>query len=254
MWGLMFRPEVEGRSERIIVAAFTAVCRSHPWFRQFLWKELYQLIARLCPTPEWTFMNFGYDSLDHEDPVPDLRPEDETDRSFIQLYHHALMGKALKAKDVLEVRCGRGGGCSYIARYLEPRSVCGVDLSRRVVLLCRARHRLPNVSFRIGNSEALPFPDCSFDAVMNVESSHRYPSLDRFLSEARRILRRGGSFHIADLRDRDDVDPFHVSLKSSGMTVEKGGDISRNVIAAMQRDSARRIALFKSTLPRPLVR
>jgi hypothetical protein len=89
---------------------------------------------------------------------------------------------------------------------------------------------------------------------MNVESSHCYPSLDRFLSEARRILRRGGSFHIADLRDRDDVDPFHVSLKSSGMTVEKGGDISRNVIAAMQRDSARRIALFKSTLPRSLVR
>jgi SAM-dependent methyltransferase len=219
-----------------------------------MWKELYQLLAALYRNSEWTFMNYGYASLGSEDPAPALLPEDEPNRSFIQLYHGILHNRSLAEADVLEVGCGRGGGCSYIARYLNPRSVCGVDLSRKAVLFCRRKYRLPDLRFKVGDSESLPFRDGSFDAVVNVESSHCYPSLDRFFSEVKRVLRPGGSFHIADLWDDVRVESFHASLKNSGMSIEEGGDITGNVLSAMRLDSARRIGLFRKTLPSPLVR
>ena len=45
----------------------------------------------------------------------------------------------------VRARGGRGGGCSYIGRYLQPRSVCGVDLSGITVRYSCERHRVPSV-------------------------------------------------------------------------------------------------------------
>ena len=45
-----------------------------------------------------------------------------------------------------------------------------------------------------GDAQDLPFPDESFDAVINVEASHIYPNFERFLGEVARVLRPGGHF------------------------------------------------------------
>ncbi len=242
------------RTKHFISDAFCSVTRTFPNIRKFLWKELYQGLAGLYVNSEWTFMNYGYASLDPGDRVPALAPEDETNRSFIQLYHKALHRSDMKNADVLEVGCGRGGGSAYMARYLGARSVCGMDLSPRAVRFCRRTHSHPALKFKVGDSEALPFRNGSFDAVMNVESSHCYPSLDRFFSEVRRVLRPGGSFHITDLRDDVGVEPFHAALRRSGMEIEAGGDITKNVIAALRSDGRRRLDLFRKTLLSPLLR
>lgn len=238
----------------MIVDTFVSLVRSSPRLRKFLWKNLYQLIAGLYPHPEWTFMNYGFVPLSSAEPVPSLSAADEPNRSFIQLYHHTLGADAVKGKDVLEVGCGRGGGSSFISRCMGPRSVCGVDISPQAVRFCRRMHPHAKLSFRVGDSENLPFADGSFDAVVNVESSHCYPSMDRFLAEVKRVLRPGGKFFLADLRDDDQLDSFHESLASSGMMIESLKDISPNVIEAMRVDSGRRVAFFTRTLPRPLVR
>ncbi len=238
----------------MIKRTFISVSRTSPGLRKMLWKRLYQLIARFYRNPEWTFMNFGHAPLKGGEEVPQLLPADEPDRSFIQLYHHVIAGEKLRGKDVVEIGCGRGGGCSYIGRYHHPRSVCGVDLSENAVRYCRERHRVPSVRFEAGDSERLPFPNESFDAAVNVESSHCYSSIDRFLAEVRRILRIGGTFHIADLRDQDRVDEFHASMGASGMRIERRQDITRNVLEAVRIDGARRAALFSRTLPRLVAR
>ena len=54
-----------------------------------------------------------------------------------------------------------------------------------------------------GDAQNLPFPDESFDAVINVEASHIYPNFERFLGEVARVLRPGGHFLYADFRNRD---------------------------------------------------
>jgi len=65
---------------------------------------------------------------------------------------------------------------------------------------CRERHKLPGLDFVQGDAENLPFPDQSFDAVINVEASHQYPHFPRFLEEVARVLRPGGYFLYTDSR------------------------------------------------------
>ena len=95
---------------------------------------------------------------------------------------------------MLEVGSGRGGGASYLSRYLRPRSVTGLDLSQKAVDLCNRHRKAPGLAFTRGDAQSMPFADSSFDAVVNIESSHCYPSMGKFLSEVHRVLRRAAAF------------------------------------------------------------
>ena len=77
-------------------------------------------------------MNYGYDA-----PNLSLKLEnaDEVERYPIQLYHHVASQSELKDKIVLEVGSGRGGGASYIARYLNPLSITSSLYSQSTCLL-----------------------------------------------------------------------------------------------------------------------
>jgi SAM-dependent methyltransferase len=168
-----------------------------PLTKRLLWRGWYQFLAARYRDPSWTFMNYGYRPPEPVAPLV-LDPADEADRSCIQLYDVVSGAVPLAGREVLEIGSGRGGGASYVARYLKPRRMVAVDLSTRAVALCRARFDLPGLSFQEGDAEQLPFGDRAFDAVLNVESSHCYGRLPVFLREVRRVLRPGGEFLYAD--------------------------------------------------------
>lgn len=198
-------------------------------------------------------MNYGY--ADGSSPQPlKLAPTEESDRYCIQLYNHVAGAVDLAQSDVLEVGSGRGGGASFIKRYLHPANMVGVDLSQHAVDFSRVTHRVDGLEFQKGDAERLPFDSESFDAVVNVESSHCYPSLGAFLSEVRRVLRRGGCFLYADFRDRSAVDHWRHCLESSGLTMLRENDITPNVLAALDGDDERKLALIRKFIPRPLRR
>jgi SAM-dependent methyltransferase len=68
--------------------------------------------------------------------------------------------------------------------------VVGIDFSAPMV--AEARRKYPGIEFQVGNAEALPFPDGSFDAVvMNFGMLH-LGQPDQALVEAHRVLRSGG--------------------------------------------------------------
>ena len=131
-----------------------------------------------------------------------LVESDERNRFGIQLYHRVATQVDLNAKQVLEVSCGHGGGASYLLRTLHPASYTGLDFNPDGIAFCRKRHHLPGLDFVHGDAENLPFADESFDAVVNVEASHAYPRLPRFLAEVVRVLRPGGHLLYADFRGR----------------------------------------------------
>ncbi len=197
-------------------------------------------------------MNYGYE--DGSQPRLQLAEAEEPDRYCVQLYHHVAGAVDLAQSEVLEVGSGRGGGASFIKRYLHPARMVGVDLSQNAVDFSRATHAVHGLEFHPGDAERLPFEPESFDAVVNVESSHCYPSLEAFLAEVRRVLRQGGYFLYADFRDRSDVDEWRRCLENSGLKIIRETNITPQVLASLDADHERKLALIKELVPRLLHR
>jgi hypothetical protein len=106
----------------MLARIFIALC-ALPGCKKKLWRVLYDLLARSQRSDEWTFMNYGYAVADGD--TLQLETADEPDRYCIQLYDHVAGAVNLQRQTVAEVGSGRGGGASYIKRYLGPGRVIG---------------------------------------------------------------------------------------------------------------------------------
>lgn len=221
-----------------------------PRLNQALWRVAYEYLAARFPLSEWAFMNYGYTKLAPETDSLQLEASDEPDRFCIQLYDRVVGRVDLQGRDVLEVGSGRGGGSSYIKRYLGAASVIGTDLSRRAVRLCNRHRAFAGLSYVQGDALALPFPDASFDAVVNIESSHCYPSTDTFLAEVHRVLRPGGHLLFADFRSNQELVELQEQLAGCPLEVFEDEVITENVLAALDRDSDRKLGLIREMVPK----
>jgi ubiquinone/menaquinone biosynthesis C-methylase UbiE len=130
-----------------------------------------------------------------------------------------------------------------------------VDQNASAIELCKSRHQVSGLTFSLGNALALDFPDETFDAVINIEASHCYPDMPRFVSEVRRVLRPGGHFLYADFRQSDsDQAILRRQLEASGMEVVLCRDISKNVLRGMQLNTDKYLELIRQLMPRILRR
>ena len=198
-------------------------------------------------------MNYGYAPLAGHDQAIDLSEEDEYYRYYMQLYDHVAGAVDIRGLKVLEVGSGRGGGADYIKRYLNPESMIGLDISDTAVNFCNQKYDIEGLTFERGNAESLPFPDSSFDVVINVESSHCYGSMDCFLGQIKRVLRDGGYFLMADFRRKEALDDFRRSLEGSGLALIKETDITQNILEALTLDHERKTGLIKKSVHKSLV-
>jgi len=228
---------------------YSKLCRISPRFNKFSKRILYQYMADYYQKDDWTFMNYGYAHL--EDAAPSLKAEDEVNRVCIQLYHHVANAVNLAGAKVLEIGSGRGGGTAYIKHYLQPKLMVGVDFSKNAVNLCQKTYHTEGLTFVPGDAEQLPFDDQSFDAVVNVESSHCYASMTSFLSEVTRVLRPGGHFLFTDFRDRAKWGTLESQLTHTGMQCIQQTNITPNVVAALDQDHARKLAQIQADAPKP---
>ncbi len=218
------------------------------WLKITMNKYWYPLITRRWEKEDIVFLNWGYE----EDPplgLP-LAPEDEPNRYCIQHYHRTATQADLSGKQVLEVSCGHGGGAAYLVRTLHPASYTGLDYNPDGVAFARKRHDLPGLDFVHGNAESLPFPDESFDAVINIEASHAYPHFDRFLPEMVRVLRPGGHFLYADFRGYLEYDAWDAALADMPMRMVSQREINAEVLRGLDKNSTRYLDLVARHVPR----
>jgi SAM-dependent methyltransferase len=107
-------------------------------------------------------------------------------------------------KQVLEV----GGGPGELAERMQRElgaDVTFVDISPRMVELARAR----GVDARVGDVQALPFADGTFDTVVAAWMLYHVPNIGLGLAEIARVLRPGGALiavtnsvhHLRELRE-----------------------------------------------------
>lgn len=219
-----------------------------PQLERGVMKYWYQYAAKRIQRPDWVFMNFGYAEMADEAALQ-LPDHEEPDRFCIQLYEHVAGVVGPGGKDILEVGSGRGGGAAWLARRYGPRSVTGLDFSSNAVTLCGRIHCVPGLSFRHGNAESMPFADSSFDAVINVESSHGYGRMDRFVGEVTRVLRPGGLFSWGDFRRRDEVPGLERLFAATGLRPVRSLDITANVLRSLDTMREQRLALIRRHSP-----
>ncbi len=215
-------------------------------------RRWYDQMSRIDRDADMTLMNYGWASLDSSHLPLRLEEVDEVNRYSIQLYHQVAGAVDLRGSDVLEVGSGRGGGASFIARYLEPGSMTGLDFSPKAIDFCNNHYSVPSLGFRQGNAENLPFQPSSFDAVVNIESSHCYGSIPVFLKEVHRVLRPGGHFLYSDYCPENQLDTLRHQISQSGFSIKSEADISANVLKALQTDDGRKRDLINRKVPRLL--
>ncbi len=108
-------------------------------------------------------------------------------------------------RDVLEVACGAAPGLGLLLK--TARRVIGGDYTDALLRLGRGhyRDRVPLVRL---DAHALPFSDRSFDVVLLYEALYYLAEPQRFVREARRLLRPGGVLVICSANpDRLDFTP-----------------------------------------------
>ena len=229
---------------------FLFLCRFAP-IKKLLWRWWYEFLAGLHRTGDWSFMNYGYAAIP-ADPIA-LDSSDESNRYSVQLYHAVVNGLNLENLRVLEIGSGRGGGAAYIKRYHKPAVMVGVDFSAKAIALCNEVYNVQGLSFVQGDAEDLPFDDNAFDAVINVESSHCYGSVDSFLNQVRRVLRPGGYFLYADFRDQEKLEKWRQQISDSGLILINETNITANVVAALDADDERKTRLINKLVPKLLL-
>jgi phthiocerol/phenolphthiocerol synthesis type-I polyketide synthase E len=199
------------------------------------------------------FLNYGY--------LPDSSPRFaiiELPPTFIgrnsaQLVLELIGDCDLTNKSVLDVGCGRGGTLMIVDNFFNARCRVGIDLSTAAIAFCNRTHRQSQTMFLEGDAEELPFAAAQFDVITNVESSHSYPAIESFYSEAWRILKPGGYFLYTDLFNTADFGRHEQTLRSLGFVFERERDITPNVLLSCRETAARRSQAFEQVAERAII-
>ena len=208
--------------------------------RPALWNRFYAM--------DWgdtTTNNYGYAPAEGNHPQ----------RFQHQMYRQLL--KLLQARRpldppmrLLEVSCGRGGGLNaLLAAAPDAFDATGLDVAASAVAFCRRTYgESEHLHFVEGSALDLPFPDGSFDVVLNVEASNDYGDRARFFSEVSRVLKRGGHFLYTDSFRKEHVEQMRKELAAAGFEAEFT-DITANVAEACRLDSPRRREVIRRHAP-----
>lgn len=215
-------------------------------------RRFYSFLADDYDVAELRFMNYGFVPTDGPEDAIKLDESEERYRYQIQLYDHLARLVNVEGKNVLEVGCGRGGGASYIAGRLRPKSYTGLDLTKRAVQYGAGNNKHANLRFLAGDAEHLPFREGAFDVVINVESCHCYDPIENFLAGVRRVLVPGGYLLLTDFRDLMRLDDLRRSLFRCGLTVLEEKNITKNVFEAVKRESKTRLEAIVRLTPQYL--
>lgn len=223
--------------------------KRYEWFKRLNTKITYELLAKFVPAEDWHFMNYGYEPNADEAP---LQLEGQVLQRYpLQMYHYLATKTKFTDKDVLEVGSGRGGGARYLARAMNPNSYVGLDLAQSAVDLANKIHRQPNLKFIQGSAEEIPMESNSMDVVINVESCHCYGSVDKFLSEVRRVLKPNGYLLLVDFRNEvTNMEVMQQQISNCGLKLVQAENISQNVIAAIEAENPAKVKRIEELIPK----
>ena len=110
--------------------------------------------------------------------------------------------------------------------------ICGIDYNEKMLEITQKKIKRINVNAHLikGNVENLPYPDNTFDTIINTMAFTGYPDGDKAIKEIKRVLKSNGRLLLVDFdypKDRNIFGYWIVRLW------EKFGDIIKNINALM---------------------
>ncbi|MCL0053365.1 class I SAM-dependent methyltransferase [Dehalococcoidales bacterium] len=99
---------------------------------------------------------------------------------------------------MLDAGCGTGMDTVILSK--QGNKVVGIDISPKAVKMARERAKKEKAKdyFVIGDLEKLPFKDRVFDACFIGWTLHHFPEIRSVILEVARVLKTGGTIHIAE--------------------------------------------------------
>ncbi|MBI4973792.1 class I SAM-dependent methyltransferase [Candidatus Roizmanbacteria bacterium] len=115
-------------------------------------------------------------------------------------------------KMVADVACGSGYGSHLLANN-GAKKVTGIDCDRKTIQYAKKRYPRCNITYKVGEAEDLPLSTISIDVVVSFETIEHIENPKRFLSEAKRVLKKSGLLIISTPNKKYSIgdNPFHFS-------------------------------------------
>ena len=110
--------------------------------------------------------------------------------------------KDVKPQYVLDVATGTADVALLLSKYLSPEKIVGIDISEGMLELGRQKiekQKLKDrIELRAGDSEAIKFPNNTFDAITVAFGVRNFEHLQQGLAEMLRVLKPGGKLVILE--------------------------------------------------------
>jgi len=143
--------------------------------------------------------------------VPGVKASKEQIARMYQRYHFS--SSFCKGKKVLEVACGAGMGLGYLKRFAK--KVVGGDIDDKILEFAKKQYAVrKDIEVKKFDAHSLPFSDKSFDVVILYEAIYYLAQPEKFVSEARRVLKENGVLLVCSPnKDWADFNPSPYSTK-----------------------------------------
>lgn len=188
-----------------------------------------------------------------------------THEQLARMFHrYRFAANFCEGKDILEVACGAGQGLGYLAR--KARRAVGGDCTESLIRSAK-RYYKDRVELHLLDAHLLPFEDNSFDVVILYEAIYYLVQPEKFVTEAHRVLRKGGLLVTATVnKDWSEFNPSPFSaryfsvpelaelLQSNGFRVEFYGAFSTSPKTAKEKviSAIRKIAVALHLIPKTM--
>jgi len=111
--------------------------------------------------------------------------------------------KSLHPETILDVATGTGDFALEAIRILNPKKIIGLDISQGMLDVAKEKIKKRGLENQfevvLGDSETLPFPDNTFDAITVAFGVRNFENLEKGLTDILRVLKPGGKAVVLEL-------------------------------------------------------
>ena len=138
----------------------------------------------------------------------------------------------IKGAKILEVSFGSGYLMTQYAS--ENYEIYGIDYNEKMLEITTNKIKKINIKAQLsqGNVEKIPYPDNTFDTVINTMAFTGYPNEEKAMSELKRVLKKDGSLLLVDFDYPNNRNRFGYMIVRLW---EKFGDIIKDLNSLLMK-------------------